>query len=174
MGCTFLYYNAPLVKSLKISPMTLIASLALENFINLLSSSLIVFTILSFFFPLGISAFLSYLACCLWLLAVVTLITFISSLLNILFKDTKYILHFLFTLLYFSTPTFYHLEKLPELFQKIISLNPLYWLISLFRLNSSGESVSFILIINSAMLGVLIFLSFYVWKKLKVKIYLKL
>ncbi|MGZ3726167.1 MAG: ABC transporter permease [Pseudobdellovibrio sp.] len=174
MGCTLLYYSANLVKNLKIHPFKLIAGLALENFINLISSALVVFGILRCFYDLSTVHLLNFFVCSSALLIIVTLFTFICALLNILLKDTKYILHFVFTLLYFSTPSFYHIEKLPPLYRKIISLNPLYWLMTLYRLDRTGENVYFVIAINFAFIILLTLSSIYLWKKLKAAVYLKL
>ena len=122
--------------------------LAVENYINLLCASLLITAFILINFDETLWSFFVYLMASLWILGLVTLITFISSLLNVLFKDTNYVLHFLFTILYFMTPTFFYVENLPQQFQKILQLNPFFWIISLFRLRDISQQTFFILAIN--------------------------
>lgn len=174
MGCTYIYSNAGLIKNLKIHPFKLIVSLAIENYINLIASSLIIF---SFIFANSNESFLSlgiYLLASLCILIHVTLITFISALLNALFRDTNYILHFVFTVFYFMTPTFFYPENLPPQLAGYLKINPFYWIISLFRIrNFSADSIN-IIAINVLLILIVSGISWYLWIRLKSKIYLKL
>lgn len=174
MGCTFLKNNSNLVKNLRIHPFKFITSLAVENLINLFFASTIIFIFLRLFLMVEMFQLVNFYFWSLWMFILVTLITFISSILNVIFKDTQYILHFLFTVLYFTTPSFYYIEKLPILFQKIIVFNPFYWILNLYRFQTTQESVIKVIAINLGLLALLVWLSVFLWKNLKAKIYLKL
>ena len=52
---------------------------------------------------------------------------------NVYFRDVQYLLGVFLQLLYFATPIIYPLNTLPEQYQPILSLNPLYPPISLFQ-----------------------------------------
>ena len=174
MGCNYINSNANLIKNLKIHPLKLITGLALENYVNLICASLLIYFYIFLTFPSTLISFFIYIAASLWLLLLVILLTFISALLNVLFKDTNYILHFVFTILYFMTPTFFYTENLPTRFQEILKYNPFYWIIGLFRIDSLSLFSFKLLFINLIIMLFTAFLAGFIWKKYKNKIYLKL
>ena len=175
MGCNYINSNSNLIKNLKIHPFKLTFGLAVENFINMLCAS---FAICFYLFfndsNIDITFIINYLLAGFYLVSVVSLITFISSLLNVLYKDIKYILHFLFTLLYFSTPTFFYFENISFTLQSLIKLNPFYWIISVFRLYTNAVDLNLILAVNFVILTLLFSFAIILWKTLKNRIYLKL
>lgn len=174
MGCNYINSNSGLIKDLRIHPFKLVASLAIENYINMLCASIIIFFFIFINFNESASSFLFYIVASLWIVLLTTLITFISSLLNVLFKDTKFILHFIFTILYFTTPTFFYTENLPYDMQTLLKYNPFYWIIGIFRVRDFSLETIYLVLINLAIMLTLSFMSWIIWKKLKNKIYLKL
>lgn len=175
MGCNYINTNSNLIKNLKIHPFKLIVSLSVENFVNMLSASLLICCFILYkSIAIGSDFLLNYLLAGAYSVILISLISFISSLLNVLFKDIKYILHFLFTLLYFSTPTFFYTAGLPVELQSLIKYNPFYWVISAFRLYLGSENVKEILVFNILITIFLALTATAVWKKLKNRIYLKL
>ena len=115
-----------------------------------------------------------FLAASFYLLLLVCLITFIAAMLNVVFRDTNYILHFIFTILYFMTPTFFYAEQLPAEFAEILKMNPFFWVISLFRIKDLSLTSVQILAANLLILSVAVTSSFWIRKKLRNRIYLKL
>ncbi len=174
MGSNYVKGNARIIKNFKIHPFKLITSLALENYINFLSASVLILLFISIDQPVNFSFLMRYVLASFWLVAIVTQISFISSLLNVLFKDTRYILHFVFTIFYFTTPTFFYVRKLPENFQFLVNLNPFYWMISLFREAPDAPPALLVVVVNVGFLILLSFLSYILWKKLRNKIYLNI
>ena len=174
MGCNYIRVNSGLVKNLRIHPFKLIAGLAIENYINLLAASLIIYVVLFLSYGGGLTSFFVFLAASIFLLVLVCLITFIAAMLNVVFRDTNYILHFIFTVLYFMTPTFFYAEHLPAEFAQLLKINPFFWVISLFRVKDFSASSIEILIANLLIFLVVSASGFWLWKKLRNKIYLKL
>ena len=174
MGCNYIRVHSGLVKNLGIHPFKLIASLAIENFINLLAASLIIYVVLFLTYGTGLNSFLIFLGASIFLSILVCLITFIAAILNVVFRDTNYILHFVFTILYFMTPTFFYVEHLPAEFAQLLKINPFFWVISLFRLKDFSAPSLEVLAANLLIFLVAAASSFWIWKKLRNKIYLRL
>lgn len=174
MGCNYISTNSALIKNLKLHPAKLIASLALENYINFICAFAITFAYNLFNYDIGDFSLISFLAASIWLILVVSCITFISSILNIIYKDTKYILHFLFTILYFITPTFFYETQLPGWLAAVLKLNPFYWVIGLFRLQSLDNQSLVVIAVNLVILAFLMGTSILLWKKIKNTVYSKL
>ncbi len=174
MGCNYIRANSGLVKNLNIHPFKLIAGLAIENFINFLTASLIIYLYLFLRYGGEVTSLFTFLAAGSFLSILVCLITFIAAMLNVVYRDTNYILHFVFTVLYFMTPTFFYAEHLPAEFAQLLKINPFYWVISLFRVKDLSAPSLEILAANLIFMLVAAALSFWIWKKLRNKIYLKL
>lgn len=174
MGCNYIATNSALIKNLKLHPAKLIASLALENYINFICAFTIILIYSTLNFEIGEFNLVYFIIASLWLILIVSFITFISSVLNIIYKDTKYILHFLFTILYFLTPTFFYETQLPSWLGGLLKLNPFYWIINLFRINNINEQSFTIIGVNILILFVLSLVSIILWKKIRNDVYSKL
>lgn len=174
MSCNYLSTNTLLIKNLNLHPLKLIASLAVENFVSYFIVSLLVIFYVAVTHSISLLFLINYILASSWILILVISLGFICSLINIIFKDTKYILHFIFTILYFLTPTFFYTSSLPLSLQNIIFLNPFYWMISLFRAYDGSQNLAQLFLINAVIMIFLILVSFWSWKKFKNKIYLRL
>lgn len=174
MGCNYIRANAGLIKNLRIHPFKLVTSLAIENYINMMSASLIIFSFIYLKYDQSLLSLTVFIFASLWILVLACLITFMAAMLNVLFRDTNYILHFLFTILYFMTPTFFYIENLPSNISHLLKLNPFFWIISLFRIKELSAASIEIVIVNLLILVFAAALTSWTWKKLKNKIYLKL
>lgn len=174
MGCNYLRINSGLVKNLAIHPFKLIAGLAVENYINLIAASSVIYLVLSFLVGSSFLSFFVFLAASIYLLLLVCLITFVAAMLNIVFRDTNYILHFVFTILYFMTPTFFYADQLPSEFVWILKFNPFFWVVGLFRIKDLSMASAELLAANLIILSVAVVAGFGIWKTLRNKIYLKL
>lgn len=176
MSCTHVKNNSILLKNLQMHPFTLVLTLVIENYFNFISSVLIVSLFLLSNQLLSFADLLLFLGLTIPFFIVTLCISFISSLLHTIFKDFKYISHFLFTLLYFLTPTFYSTENIPSQYKYLIQFNPFYWMIDVFRININ-QSLSEKYFSLGVFISILIFLGFLciiLWKNLKNKIYLRL
>lgn len=174
MACAHLSVNAPIMRNLDIHPYKIIWSLAVENYINFLCYSLLIFTYLSFVHSIGWLNFLMYLFFSLFLVVFTAHLSFMAALLNVLLRDTRYILHFVFTIFYFLTPTFYLIDHVPGDLQNIIRLNPFYWIITLFRIPQTSENILYVLGLNAVLSLAAGAGAFLIWRKFKSDIYLKL
>lgn len=174
MGCNYIRVNSGLVKNLAIHPFKLIAGLAAENYINLIAAASIIYLVIFAIVGASFVSFFVFLAASLYLLLLVSLITFIAAMLNVVFRDTNYVLHFAFTILYFMTPTFFYAEQLPAEYALMLKMNPFFWVISLFRIKDLSLTSVEILAVNLLIISVAAASSFWTWKKLRNKVYLKL
>lgn len=174
MGCNLINSHARLIRNVRVHPFKIICALATENFINFICASVIIFGALFIIFNLSPLLFLQYLLTSVFLVPLVAEITFIASVLNSLVKDTRYVLHFVFTVLYFMTPSFYDPASLPSVAQSLLKLNPFYWVISLFRLNLQSPEFATVIGLNLAFVIILGLISYTLWKSLKAQVYLKI
>ncbi len=55
------------------------------------------------------------------------------SVINVLFRDTANILQVILQLGFFATPILYTTDRVPEKFQFVLWINPMYWFIELYR-----------------------------------------
>lgn len=175
MSCTQLKANALLARNLRIGPIHVITSLVFENYLNFFCYFILTSFVMNFFFEVPIWFVLSSLAASVPFFVFVACVSFSASLLHTLFKDIKYIAHFLFTLLYFLTPTFYKMNFLSEGYRQIVHLNPMYWQLQLFRLSlEPTENTGTLLSVNFLFLAVVITACFLLWQRLRARVYLKL
>ena len=168
MGTPALVLNGPMLKSFKFHPMVLVISVALDNFINFILSLLLI-GIPALIFSDSSLMGLIYAPICLLPFVIGSIsITMLTSLMNVFFRDTNFVLGFLFPILFFVTPIFYPLEFIPDSYHWIVDFNPFYQFIRPLRLAmysevpfdwvrpwfiSMGWALSFCL------------LSYYYWKK---------
>lgn len=177
MSCTYLKQKALLIRNLQLTPFFMIFSLSLENYINFLFSSLVVFVVLAFQFTLSLNAIVIFYVASLFFFFLVLCLSFFLSYAHTLFRDVKYIIQFIFTLLYFLTPTFYYLNSVSAATQVIIKLNPMFWILKIFRLGlklQSDESVGQSLIVFLLILFTTLIFTFWSTKKLHNRFYLRL
>lgn len=175
MSCTQLKSHALLARNLRIGPFHLVTSLVLENYLNFLCYFILIALSVSFFAETPALLFAGALLASIPFFFFVACVSFCAAVLHTLFKDVKYIAHFLFTLLYFATPTFYKLDFLSESFRSLVYFNPIFWQLRLFRVFAeTPEQLPIIIGINAAILVVVGLFSFVVWQKLHARVYLKL
>lgn len=175
MSANAIRTNSSLIKNLSIPPFLIVLCLTLENFINYFVSISLIFFILLFITDISFLQILSVYCVSLLFIFFVLSLSYLAAILNTLFKDIKYIAHFLFTLLYFLTPTFYYVNYVPDNFKKYIYLNPFYWIINAFRISQQNNqevrvSLSiFILIVIFSICA-----AFFIHKRLKNLVAIKL
>jgi lipopolysaccharide transport system permease protein len=134
--CTPLFITqAELLKSFQLSPVVLITSQVLDNFINFC---------LAFFLlliPVTLSQSHQYLGliflplALLQLLIAVIALASLFSLLQVFYRDIRYIIPFFVNILFFLTPIFYPIDIVPETFRPFIEMNPLLKIITPFRMS---------------------------------------
>jgi ABC-type polysaccharide/polyol phosphate export permease len=134
MSTSLFIVNGPLLKSFKMDPRILVIAQLMDNFINFISVFIILF--LAGIFLNDFHQFSSFL----WLpfaLAILILaasgISLILATLQVFFRDTRFIIQFLFQILFFLTPIFYPVDFIPEKYRFLVSFNPFFAIISSFR-----------------------------------------
>ena len=135
MCMPILQWSGRLFKSMPIHPMVYLLAQVLDNFINFLAAFLL---ILLPVWIVGMTEF-HWQALALLPLAVFSLvmgvsgIAWIASILQVFFRDTRYVVNFGVHMLFFLTPIFYPVSFVPEGLRWLVDLNVLYQLISPFR-----------------------------------------
>lgn len=141
MGTPTFVSQATLLRSFKISPMVILSSQILDNFLNFIASLVII--LLPFYFLSDKSTW----ALVFVPLAIVPLligtasITIALSVLNVFYRDINFVIGFVLSLLFFLTPIFYPREFVPEHFQWMITVNPIVYFIEPFRLLLNSDTL---------------------------------
>jgi ABC-type polysaccharide/polyol phosphate export permease len=145
MSTGLLYNQSKLLKSLKISPVTLLAAQAFDNLINSLLVVLIVLLWLSFFGTVDWSKVIFFPLPYLAVLVSGLFLSFFLATCQIFFFDTKFVTQFVLGILYFLTPIVYPENFVPEQWRFLLALNPLTYLLRPFRtLMEEGLSPKFL------------------------------
>lgn len=176
--CTGAIVNsAPLLKSFRISPLIILASAILDNFINFLASFtflLIPTLILGQLF----SNNLFLLPISIILLVLFTLFTTsILAVLHVFYRDIKYVTSFIMSIAFYLTPIFYPKSYIPENYQWILSINPIFIVIEPFRACLYDGKINEIISMQAKSLVIVMALYFItkkLWEKKKNELFLKL
>ncbi len=174
MSIPHLYNCQSLLKSFRINPFILILCQVLDNFLNFLAAFLIILLPMLFFAESPNSAFMLLPLPIFILLLAVSSISAFASLINIFYRDTKFIMGFFLNIMYFVTPIFYPVEFVPPQYRWIIDFNPLYYLVEAFRSAIYQYEPSFFwpsLLKAFGVTLVFIILSSLYWKKRKNDLY---
>jgi len=162
------------IRSFALSPLALLFSQTLDNFINFLAAFALLFVSL-LIYSSSINTTLLLLPVAVVLLLIFTLaLTTILATLQVFFRDVQFITQFINNILYLLTPIFYAPEYIPDNYRWLINFNPYYLIIRPFQLvlnNYSevqiGPSFLTAIFISTA----ISLLAFFVWKKARRKIY---
>jgi ABC-2 type transport system permease protein len=128
----FVYERALLQKSSfprEIIPLSLIFS----NFINFLISEILLLIVVNLITPLSLIAFCLFLISSLWILVLTTGVSFLTSSLNVRFRDIAFFVQTLVTIWFYATPILYALETLPRKLAPLMMINPLVSPLSLMQ-----------------------------------------
>ncbi|MBC99190.1 MAG: hypothetical protein CME63_15720 [Halobacteriovoraceae bacterium] len=133
MSIPYLFNAHNLLRGFRINPLLLILSQVLDNFINFLIAFFLILLPVIFLTEDNTSAFYLLPIPILILFLAIAALSSLASLMNVFYRDTKFVLSFGLNIMYFITPIFYPVEYVPKQYQWIINLNPLYYLIEAFR-----------------------------------------
>lgn len=169
--CTGIFLNnGGIIKNIPVPPVLLVFVQILDNFINFICAFIILILYFSIFHSLNVLTVFYVLIPTIPLFIAVSSMCLIFSLLNIRFRDLKFIVSFVFSLLFYLTPIFYNIELVPGRLRGIIANNPFYYLIHPFQqILTSNGSASFIHTVGKAYLFsfVLLFLAYQCWARMK-------
>lgn len=121
------------LKNMPIPPLIIPFIQLLDNFINFFSAY---YLILMFYLYTGKISFYQII---LSIFPTFTLVVFVTgmctlfALFNVRFRDLKFVLSFIFTLLFYLTPICYPLSSVPEELKWLIGNNPFYFLLRPFQ-----------------------------------------
>ncbi|MCF8058923.1 MAG: ABC transporter permease [Bacteriovoracaceae bacterium] len=133
MSIPYLYNSHNLLRGFRINPFLLILCQVLDNFFNFIVAFLVILIPVTLFSTYTHSAFYLLPLPILVLLIGIASISSLASLMNVFYRDTKFVLTFVLNIMYFITPIFYPVEFVPEKYRWVIDLNPLFYLIEAFR-----------------------------------------
>lgn len=169
--CTGVFlYNFHIIKNYPINPSLLIWVQVLDNFINFFSAFLIVLIYFLATQKIGLTALAYCLLPAVFLFAAVVSMGTLFAILNIRYRDMKFIVSFVFSLLFYLTPIFYSIRMIGEKARMYLEFNPIYILIKPFQEALMGFPPEEIwkATLNSFLISTfLIVLSFVTWKKMK-------
>jgi ABC-type polysaccharide/polyol phosphate export permease len=132
--CTSLFVvSGRLLKSFPLHPLVFLFGQLLDNLINFVAAFLLILIPVAIWAPGKITG-LWLLPIPLALLMVGTLsLTWILATCHVFFRDTRFVVSFAMSVLFFLTPVFYPLEFIPEGFRPWVGVNPIYRLIAPFQ-----------------------------------------
>lgn len=126
--------NREILLSFQIHPLAILASKVIDNFINFILPFFILFFVLLFtegFEAIGVATL--PISMVLLLYGGFTMSLFFATL-QVYFRDTQFILGFALNILFFLTPIFYPVEKVPLDLRWIVDINPVYAIIRPFQI----------------------------------------
>ncbi|MCO4754826.1 MAG: ABC transporter permease, partial [Bacteriovoracaceae bacterium] len=119
--------------SFQINPLILLFSKLLDNFINFIIPFICLFIFVTINEGIPLEG-IWYLPLNLTLMLAMTLsLNVLVSTLQVFFRDVQYVVQFGFSILYFLTPIFYPESLVPQQYQWIMKLNPIYAVIKPFQ-----------------------------------------
>ncbi len=139
MSIPYLYNSHNLLRGFRVNPFLLILCQVLDNFFNFIVAFLIVVIPVSFYSSSNQSAYYLLPLPIFILLISIAAISSLASLMNVFYRDTKFVLTFILNIMYFITPIFYPIEFVPQEYRWVIDINPLYYLVEAFRLAVYGH-----------------------------------
>jgi len=134
MGTPVFVTQSQLLRSFKINPFVVLCSQVLDNFINFVASFLIILIPIYFYTNKSLMGLTLIPLVMIPLFLGTFSLTVALALLNVFFRDTTFVMNFIFSLLFFITPVFYPKEYIPAEYHWVSVLNPVTYLIEPFRL----------------------------------------
>lgn len=133
MSTTSLTNNARLLKSFPLNPLVSLGAQILDNLVNFMAAFFILLV------PVALGSQIDLLSLPLLIVPFFSLflgvfaLSLILGTLNVFYRDTKFVVNFSTSVLFFLTPIFYPIDFLPESLRIFVYLNPIYYLINPFR-----------------------------------------
>jgi ABC-type polysaccharide/polyol phosphate export permease len=132
--CTGSYLNwGSNLKNLPVPPIIIPFIQLLDNFINFFGAFYLLLIVYAVLGKVSFFVILVSLIPTLLLAVFVSSICTMFALFNLKYRDLKFVLSFLFTLLFYLTPIFYNIELVPDKFKWIVGNNPFYYMLRPFQ-----------------------------------------
>ena len=177
MCTSIIVSSSDLLKSFKINPIDLVLSQIMDNFFNFLLSFFILLIPSLFIYKIPFVSLLLLPFGFLLLIAFSISLCTLLALLNVFYRDIKFVSSFVMSILFFITPIFYPESIVPENLKLFMRLNPFYAVIkpirfAIYELNTVTTIYYFLPAIFTIFCISLLTLLF--WGKKKNDIYLHL
>lgn len=122
-------YNFPILKNFPVNPLVLVIMQVIDNFINFVCA----YTIMTLYFIITnkvvpSSIIYCFLPLCSLFIAVSSM-SVVFALTNTRYRDTKFVISFVFSLLFYLTPIFYSIAIVKEEHRQYLEINPVYILL---------------------------------------------
>lgn len=169
--------NREVLLSFQVSPMAILCSKVIDNFINFLAPFSLLFVVLYFQEGFNILGILSLPISMLLLVITGYSMSVFFSILQVYFRDTQYILNFLVSIMYFLTPIFYPIEMVPKSIVWIVHINPIYSIVRPLQIALWDYDLQLLSIaLAKALITCILscFLAFIFWRKKRNELYLYL
>lgn len=177
MTVSMLQGSGQILKSFKLHPLTLLWSQVLDNLVNFLFAFLILLIAL-FFGEAEVTRFIVLLPVgVLILIWGVSSMCWYLSILQIFYKDVRYVVQFVTSMMFFLTPIFYPASYIPEQYRYLVNFNPFYALIEPIRAtiyNPSEEQITWAFTRGIICCLVFSFLAILNWRTKKNDFYLQI
>jgi ABC-type polysaccharide/polyol phosphate export permease len=115
--------------SFQVSPLAILASKIVDNFVNFLAPFIMVFCILLFQENFSLIGLTTVPLSMILMLIFTYCFSSLTAIAQVYFRDVQYILNFAMSILYFLTPIFYPKEMVPKALVWIVDINPFYAII---------------------------------------------
>ncbi|MEK6579635.1 MAG: ABC transporter permease [Bdellovibrionota bacterium] len=132
-GIPVLQNSKELLCNFKLSPEILICASVLDNGINFFSAFVLVLIPMFFFVDIqGLGLLLLPFALFQFVIGTASLV-WLLSVMNVFYRDIRFVTQFGCNILYFMTPIFYPIEMIPAQYRWFAHLNPIYRMIAPVR-----------------------------------------
>lgn len=168
-GTTTVKANAGIIKKVYFPREILPISVVLSGLVNFFISCLIII-LFCLFSGVGLSWHIILVPFIALIQFFFTLgLVFALSAINIYIQDTEYIIQFVLNMAFYATPILYLPSTLPELFQKVLNLNPMTHILDAYRNAFMYHTVPDIkiMLILVVMSVVVCFIGYKIFKKLE-------
>ena len=176
MTTSSILVSAPILKSLPIHPVVIVIASVLDNFVNFTAAFLILLVPLYLnsgfnwvnliFYPIPF-VLLTVAVCCLG---------FLLAMLQVFYRDSRYVVSLFLSISFFITPLFYPIKFVPENLRWVVNCNLLYYFIRPFRFIFEDDLTVFWSDAGFALLAdiLLVVISVYLWKKFRSTLYFRI
>jgi lipopolysaccharide transport system permease protein len=133
MGTPIFVSQSHLLRSFKINPMVILGSQVFDNFINFLASFFLILLPFYIFNGKDLTTLLLLPVALVPLLISTIALCVALGTINVFFRDTNFVMGFIFNLAFYITPIFYPREYIPANWQWIVDFNPAVYLLEPFK-----------------------------------------
>ncbi|MCB0350770.1 MAG: ABC transporter permease [Bdellovibrionales bacterium] len=141
MSATSLLNNAKMLKSFPISPYAIVLSQITDNFINYLAAFIVLIIPIKLWLDWPLGHLIYMIVPLISLFIFVTSASFLLSAINVLYRDTKFILSFFLSIAFFMTPIFYPVDFIPPNMRWVADYNVFYSIIRPIQILSTQFSM---------------------------------